>query len=437
MWWRSLQDFARENWVMALPPWPWDAAETLRHFPNGYTPRPQQATAITRIVEAFQRGKRFVVLEKPTGGGKSFDGMCLARTAKANGENTHFLTTQRTLQDQYEKDFPAPEVELLKGRSNYTCTHAKAREGATAAEGACRDLNKGILTDCIDMEMAEGLLDPSIEGSERRKVIMMRAVGLDLTEGCHYCPYWKQLQKCADNPVTLFNFDSFLHQTRLGRFGQRKLMLIDEAHNVESKLMSFVSMELTEWKLDIIDVKIDREVTTKGDFQKWLSDWNVIERVEKRLDNMSEASEDTADDLRKVEMEVLFELQTKLKYFMTYLDKTEWILETEEYQDKRCKEQVRKIVARPLYATAFADDLLFRHGERVLAMSATILDVSTWAESLGIPMNEIEHVEAPCDFPPENRPIHLEYCGSFPMSYGTRLLPHGFYSRQTSAATRS
>jgi hypothetical protein len=90
---------------------------------------------------------------------------------------------------------------------------------------------------------------------------------------------------------------------------------------------------------------------------------------------------------------------------MAFLEKTEWILEVVRYNDKRTGEERRKIVARPLYAKDFAEDLLFRHADRLCFMSATILDVGVWARNLGLSADEVELIRTPCDFPVENRII--------------------------------
>ncbi|HLR46843.1 MAG TPA: DEAD/DEAH box helicase family protein, partial [Deinococcales bacterium] len=86
--------------------------------------RPGQKEALDAARAAFAAGKRFVVIEAPTGSGKS--GMAVA-LARENG-SAYVVTAQKLLQDQYVRDFP--DLALMKGRSNYPCliapTHAAA-----------------------------------------------------------------------------------------------------------------------------------------------------------------------------------------------------------------------------------------------------------------------------------------------------------------------
>lgn len=381
------------------PPWQYCADEILAHFPDGFDPRPQQLIAISKISQAFTEGKRVVALEMPTGGGKSFICYAVAKTVAQDGK-THFLTIQKNLQDQYAKDFPSPMVELLKGRANYGCTLG----GENAAKAPCTDQKKGILPECI-------------KGGDQAEV-RRAAVQLQLSPDDHYCPYWKQLQTCSGHAITLFNFSSFLFQQQIGRFGKRQLMIIDEAHNIESQLMNFVSMELTEWALSIIDVEIDREITSRDQLVEWLREKEVFGRIDKMLQEDNHSDLELDKDISQIESEALKELKGKIENFLRYLNKTDWVIDTIKYKTK-WKEEARKIQARPLYAKDFAKDLLFSKADRILVMSATILDVDVWAENLGLTRNEIGHIETPCDFPVENRPIHLDYAGNCGRKYFT------------------
>ncbi|MGH9392338.1 MAG: DEAD/DEAH box helicase family protein, partial [Vicinamibacteria bacterium] len=272
-------------------PWTLTDEEVLALFPKPFTPRPQQVAAIKQINAAFRSGKRVVALEMPVGSGKSFVCMTFANAARTIG-GTHFATAQKVLQRQYERDFPSPAMEVLMGRSNYPCTHPEAQADTDAAHGVCRQRNKGILSSCIDEDAAP------FDGSNRS--IAQRAVALELPAGCHRCPYWKKLQEVHDHPIALFNFSSFLFQQRIGRFGKRNLMLIDEAHATEGNLMSFVALELTEWALSILGVRIERDITSKAQFAEWLRETDILRKIDDALKS-AEDTEDVPEDLSQVE----------------------------------------------------------------------------------------------------------------------------------------
>lgn len=382
--------------------WDFTTEELLSFFPAGYEPRPQQTSSLAKINAAFRSGKRVVALELSTGSGKSFVCICCARAIRSRGGNTHFLAIAKQLQGQYEADFPAPEIELLKGRSNYQCTVDPERD---CSDAPCKDMRRGILPECVE---------PGAPGEDRpdEPSRTQKAVLLQLPPSDHRCPYWRQLQKAHDNPITLFNFSSFLCQQRVGRFGNRDLMIVDEAHRIEDLVMSFVSIDLTERALSAVGVGIDREISSKSEFTAWLRETDLLSKIEKKLEGAGDPRlEGFGKDADAAETEALRSLQGKLQNFMAYLDRAEWVVETETYVD-RGGDPVRRIKARPLYAKEFANDLLFSKADRILVMSATILDVRVWATSLGLAMGEIEHISVPSDFPVANRPVHLTYAGN-------------------------
>lgn len=381
---------------------PWPVKDITPFFPAGFTPRPQQVDCLNRIQKAYASGKKIVVLEMATGGGKSFLCMAVANALKAAGGRTHFLTSLKVLQGQYEKDFPTPQLEILKGRANYPCSHEKG-VGNDCSDAPCTRKGKGLLKECI-------------VGGDQAEV-RKAAVQLQLDPNSHRCPYWKNLQKCSDSDITLFNFSSFLFQRRVDRFTPRDLMIIDEAHLTEAHLMSYVNMEITEWTLRHLDIEIDQNITSKQQLVEWLREKQIATKIQSVLDvgrEMDLDDESEADgigaELDRAAKDALRELGGKIENFLRFLDVTEWILETVEYKDGNGKTR-RKILARPVYATAFAQGLLFSNADRLLVMSATFLDVKLWARNLGLKIEDIEHIDIPSDFPVENRPIHLEYCG--------------------------
>lgn len=393
------------------PGWLYTAEEALGHFPSGRAPRDRQTDAIRRINGLFEAGKRIVALEMPTGGGKSFICYSFADMVRQNG-GCHFITISKPLQAQYQRDFPAPQIEVLKGRANYECTHPEAEPGADAAYGVCTRRHRGILPDCVDPSKVRLVTDgEGMDEDQERKLVARMAVALQVPPEANLCPYWRQLQVCKDVGVTLFNFASFLWQQRIGRFERRALMVVDECHNIEAELMKFVSMEITGWALSLVGARITRTISTKEEFVEWIRQQELVKRLEKTLGTLGQLSEDNPEGFAQFEVDAMRSLQAKLEIFMRFLDTSEWALETVEYDDRR-GDKALKIVARPLYARAFARDLLFDHADRVLVMSATILDIGVWARSLGLSPDEVGHVQTECDFPVENRPVFLTYAGN-------------------------
>jgi len=83
-----------------------------------------------------------------------------------------------------------------------------------------------------------------------------------------------------------------------------------------------------------------------------------------------------------------------------------------EYTDNGA---VQRVEFRPVMIGDFAERMLFPYGERVLMMSATILDKRLFCDSVGISESQVAYIEQPSNFPPEHRPIIKRYVGL--MSY--------------------
>ena len=98
-------------------------------FPPPLIPREGQLDALDKIETAFEAGKRFFVLEGPTGFGKS----ALAK-AVLNIYGKGFITSPiNTLVKQYSEDRTL-ELTEVRGQSTYTCRVFKEFDCATASD---------------------------------------------------------------------------------------------------------------------------------------------------------------------------------------------------------------------------------------------------------------------------------------------------------------
>jgi Rad3-related DNA helicase len=123
----------------------------LSKFPRPYDPTPLQIDVLNRLTKVFEdKNKKFVIIQAPTGTGKSFISRTLGNTTKEASEDYQelvrsydvfkrngtglanedqilaekpfgctVLTITKTLQDQYEDLFM--DTDIFKGKSNYQC----------------------------------------------------------------------------------------------------------------------------------------------------------------------------------------------------------------------------------------------------------------------------------------------------------------------------
>ena len=173
--------------------------DLLAHFPEGFTPRPEQARLLAGLADALaeieddRQAPRVLLVEAPPGVGKSHVAMALARWSG----DAYLLTSQRHLQDQYEREFGS-DLALVKGRDNYLC------------------------------ERYPGAAVPTSRGLCRR--VRGPACG---------CPYVRAKQAALQAPIFCTNTAYFatLRHWHAEQLRKRRLLVIDEAHNLESQLV--------------------------------------------------------------------------------------------------------------------------------------------------------------------------------------------------------
>lgn len=332
--------------------------------------REYQRETIEQISEAFEKGYRYVLLDAPTGSGKS--GIA-SSFAKASG-NSHIITVQKLLQDQYERDFGS-DMFVMKGRTAYPCVYGEA--GDTCADGPCR----------------------------RRKM-----------EAHSTCPYLIAKGNALSAPVTVHNFDSFFYQNNYGGgFGGRKLLIVDEAHNIPNKYTGFLSFTIDSrggvvvpeaYKISDYDefVKI-----TKDEYE---AEYNALQR------------QFNAVGLDKSELNRMQDLGKIIQRMRTYLFEREKEHPTEFVFDYKSNgKHGPSVTFRPVFVGPFVERWLFNYGERILLMSATILDKNMFCREVGLDPDQTCYIQVPSTFPPENRPILKKYAGSMSYKDIDRTLP--------------
>jgi len=176
-----------------------------------YSPRNSQIKLINQINFAIGEGFKNIILEAGTGIGKS----AIATTLANMYDDSYILTMTKQLQEQYLDDFGDMLVEI-KGRGNYKCNY------------------KGSCDFCIKAEY-----------NLRR---------------CSDCEYQIAFKKATEAKNVITNYD-FLYYTGVANplLDSRELLILDEAHNLERKMLMLSSSELnreyisTKFGIDIFE----------------------------------------------------------------------------------------------------------------------------------------------------------------------------------------
>jgi len=329
-----------------------------KNFPFAHY-RAGQREALDAARAAFADGRRVVVIEAPTGSGKSALAVTLAREAKS----AYLLTAQKVLQEQYQRDFG--DLALLKGRANYACEVAPTHAGAAP---------------CI--------------------------IGRTFSQ-CESCAYFRAKGRAIASPRALLNYAYFLHELNYaGSFQPRELLILDEAHNTEGMLMGFVQAPISDADLARAGIPLRIPGFPQPDaLFDFAEDLPAYLRARSRtLDAELQRGHLPAD----VQLEV-----TRTLHWLENTDRRLGWLQASRADDipwvveHHLTPNGASVTFKPVVVAPFAHELLFAHAERTLMLSATVLDAGTFLRGLGIPPEAAAVITVASTFPAARRPLLL------------------------------
>lgn len=371
-----------------------DESKIDEHFPlENY--RQFQRETIVAIINAINAGKRFVIAECPVGSGKSPIAVTLAKMAEEEG--AYYITTTKLLQDQIETDFPF--LATLKGRGSYPCSvYTKFESNMVNIIG-----RKGVQDKQLEQPNCnEGYC--KVSGKSSCRLCMGPSIGETTPglEGVHsHCEYFEKFFLAVNSQTASMNFDNFiLHMNFGSKFAPRKILVVDESHNAEEKLLEFLHCTVDSGHLSTAIPEFEEPI----EYVAWLEKIQAIEIIKEKLSDAVE---------QKNVKNVNFYSSLIKKYVLMMheikIDPYGWI--SEFVEDSKLK--ITKVILKPIFVRKAAQRYLFPHADIIVFLSATILNAKVFASNLGIPEGEYAAISVPSTFPVKNRPIYIDYVGKF------------------------
>ena len=361
----------------------------LKHFPKEYTPNSAQVKLLKNIDQAFNDGYKFVVCNAPTGSGKSFISKTLANASREPSENfkdlitsyTAFkidqtgsyvheeecesenpggvaaLTITKALQDQYKDLFN--DVTILKGKSNYIST----------------------IDSNIDVELESLIIPKNILEDHRRR---------------HKCPYHNDRKNSLTSRFAALNYNMFFSLP--GHVKKREYLICDEAAELEDQLVKEFSCNINFEMLNKMDIQV-RPFYSKNNANiiKWIN--NLLLDLSDKMDELRDIINNNKSNNKKFLIETrkqiigIRNLHSKLSLIIETWNDSEYLFETNK----------DGIAFMPLKVNNLSNHL-FKYADKVILMSATIIDATNFCKSLGI--DKFKYVEAESSFDAKNAPIH-------------------------------
>lgn len=375
----------------------------ITQFPTGYTPTEQQIILIQKIEAAFNSGKKFVVCNAPTGSGKSMLAKTLANNSKPAtedfkkmimsyeafeqdylggyvndmeclAEGSHgaiALTITKALQDQYQTIFS--DTLTIKGKTNYQC-----------------DVDPS-----FDVETAPCFYTPKLKHD------------CQAVNRCHYYNA-RNAGLCAQ--FAALNYKMF--QALPEHVKRRDFIICDEASELEEELVKQFSAEVTYTKLKHAGIEYTPLYSDDlSEVRAWVTD--IRDAAKGSVEALQSKMQKNRGLLTVADRNRL----SFVKHLHNALTKVDDSWTSCEYIVDRTGTGV---VLTPLRVNKLADSI-FSCGEKVLLMSATIVDHKNFTKTLGI--TDYEYIEAPSTFDAAKSPIFVSTRYRLNYSNLKQLLP--------------
>ena len=357
----------------------------MQHFPQGYDPNSSQVKLLKSIDDAFETGSKFVVCNAPTGSGKSFISKTLGNVAEESPDEFRELVTSyaaykrtqsgytyqdecdemssfgctaltitKALQDQYKELFK--ETDVVKGKSNYQCA----------------------VDERYPVDVAPCLHSANLKADCWAK---------------NKCPYYEARNKALVSQFNTLNYNMFFALPN--HLKKRQFLICDEASELEDQLVKEFTCKIDYKFLARMDVDI-RPLTKRMSAVKWLTELQID--LTDKIDEIKDILAVKKTNNKKA----ILDLTTNMQRIMNLQSKV--VLVTDSWQESEYvyEKDATGIIFMPLKVNKLAYRL-FDYADKVILMSATIIDPDNFCKSLGI--EDYKYVEAESTFDPKKAPI--------------------------------
>jgi len=353
-------------------------------------PRAGQIEVIEKIQEAIEEGYNDIILDAGTGFGKSAVARAIIEyNVKENDFDSYLVTATKVLQRQYENDCKnnpfSIDYQVGLGRANFTCRHS-INNGTFDTDkcdnGYCK--NRRVYDPKCDYDIQN--TDPHSHGG---------------------CSYWINKCKSIDSEVSLANYNVLISDNQyVHHYNHRDLMVLDEAHDIEQKIMDSISIILNGRRL-LLDIDIDiREDFNNTNMSYWINQLkDIITGYENRLEIVE-------TEIKKGNASIKVEEVKSIKKKITQYQKKLGMIEENPDNWAVCIDKFNdKVSFKPIFVSDYAYDLLFKSTDIRLYMSGSIIDGNQFANDLGL--EDSIYIKANSSFDVKHRnPIYYRFGGN-------------------------
>ena len=382
----------------------------LNYFPFEQM-RDKQRAVLLEIESATKSGYKNIFIEAPTGFGKTPVAIAFARYLGSS----HICTATKDLQAQYRRDFPF--VFEVKGRSNFPCV-VKEDMGLDEScdYGPCvqdEDYDCAFKTRLMDYDVVrQGTvqelvrINPLAEKGYVDNLKKQSKLGELSWRPCHY---FHQKWMGAKASHAVYNYRYFLSDIfYTGTTQKRKLLVLDEAHQLESEVGDFRSFTVNRNALRFLQ-RVQMPERAVEDVDTWM---DFLSNLQDKLLMFIEQATDAIERGRVAEPYTernLIDAISREKNLSAVLydmrgNKKNWIVSSTQCDGEN---KISRATLTPLETAGYFGEILDK-GVIAFFMSATILSKDHLCKVAGIKPDAAKFIQVrDSDFPVKNRPIRL------------------------------
>ena len=390
--------------------------------------------------------KDFVILEAPTGSGKTIIGfMTYFCSQYINNKklglvpdssltsHAYFLTSSKLLQEQIDNDLDKfnfrEYISILKGTANYYCING-------IDVNNIKDIKK------LSKEEKEKL---TLYSDRQCKGLSGTELELQYNSCFDICPYKIARTEASEKSCAVLNYAYFLNVLKSEGifFNTRHLTIADEAHLIPNIICNIFNFEFNQFKLNQINkllyelevnfgtnalIELSKELISNivGIFHKPLTNINVFGKYFDTLDelriNLLSISKDSRYDVYinqiNINVERLSEeTNNSHKYWDLLKRPNDIYFESEKISNYSNSTSVTfyKHIVKDLSESKMVQDNFLSKVEKCLLMSATLGNIDEYVDMMGIDINNYKAFKIPSNFNFTKSPIYL--CNSGALNY--------------------
>ncbi|MFB6155495.1 MAG: helicase C-terminal domain-containing protein [Haloferacaceae archaeon] len=353
--------------------------------------RGNQERALRDVRDAFAAGNDVVLVRAPTGSGKSLLARAVAGAARTVDEaapseatDAYYTTPQVSQLDDVAADDLLSDLEVIRGKSNYTC------------------------------------ILPGEEDTPVDRAPCARHRGYDCAV-THRCPYFSDRAIASNREIAAMTLAYFMQTAGSDVFRKRDVVVVDEAHGLAEWAEMYATIELRPrtvpvWDdVGVPDVRdADDPVDRAARFAETLA--GVCSRAKDDLLAQDELSPEEAARRDRLQ-ELVSELHWFVEDYRDPQSPTTWVVDQPDGEGS-------SILVKPLDPEKYLRYTVWERGNRFALLSATILNKEAFCRGVGLDPENVALVDVEHTFPVENRPLYDVAQGKMTYEHRDETLPN-------------